>query len=205
MAISKIILNGVTQMDVTQDTVEADKLLTGYTATGADGEKITGIYSGGGGGGSSWTLLGETTFSFSRTSTSAATISAGFNVGRQIWTPYSLIVIQVRDTAGPRNGYFYGTDAFFWNIFAARGTSGTLSFTYYGAGMTARYSEGQMNLRIGGTTDLYGVYPTDITEQGDITLKGRYHSTYSLTVNGTYKASAYLLSYGGGASNLLGI
>ncbi len=42
MAISKIILNGVTQMDLTGDTVVADKLLSPYTAHGADGEPITG-------------------------------------------------------------------------------------------------------------------------------------------------------------------
>lgn len=42
MAISKIILNGVTQMDLTGDTVVADKLLSSYTAHGADGEPITG-------------------------------------------------------------------------------------------------------------------------------------------------------------------
>ena len=42
MAISKVILNGVTQMDVTQDTVEANKLLYDYTATKNDGTKVTG-------------------------------------------------------------------------------------------------------------------------------------------------------------------
>lgn len=42
MAISKIILNGVAQMDLTGDTVVADKLLQSYTAHGADGEPITG-------------------------------------------------------------------------------------------------------------------------------------------------------------------
>lgn len=44
MAFSKIIFNGVTQMDVTGDTVAADNLLTGYTATGADGEPVVGAY-----------------------------------------------------------------------------------------------------------------------------------------------------------------
>lgn len=43
MAISKIILNGVTQMDLTQDTVAADKLVQSYTAHGADGLSITGL------------------------------------------------------------------------------------------------------------------------------------------------------------------
>ena len=42
MGISKIVLNGVTQMDVTSDTVTASNLLEGETATAADGEKITG-------------------------------------------------------------------------------------------------------------------------------------------------------------------
>lgn len=44
MAISKVILNGVTQMDVTQDTVAASNLLSGYTATGADGQTVNGAY-----------------------------------------------------------------------------------------------------------------------------------------------------------------
>ena len=40
MANSKIIYFGETLMDLTQDTVEADKLLQGVTAHGADGEEI---------------------------------------------------------------------------------------------------------------------------------------------------------------------
>ena len=42
MAISKIILNGVTQMDLTQDTVAASNLIAPNTAHGADGNLITG-------------------------------------------------------------------------------------------------------------------------------------------------------------------
>jgi len=40
--ISKLILNGVTQMDVTQDTVAANNLLLNETATGADGAPVVG-------------------------------------------------------------------------------------------------------------------------------------------------------------------
>lgn len=47
MAISKIILNGVTQMDVTQDTVTTSTLLQGETAHDASGTQITGTASGG--------------------------------------------------------------------------------------------------------------------------------------------------------------
>lgn len=42
MANSKIIYYGETLMDLTGDTVKADKLLKGYTAHGADGEPIKG-------------------------------------------------------------------------------------------------------------------------------------------------------------------
>ena len=42
-SVSKVVLgNGTVVMDISQDTVEASKLLTGYTAHGSDGEAITG-------------------------------------------------------------------------------------------------------------------------------------------------------------------
>lgn len=45
MANSKIIFGGETLIDLTSDTVKADKLLKNYTAHGADGELITGTCS----------------------------------------------------------------------------------------------------------------------------------------------------------------
>lgn len=42
MGKSKVIYGGQVLMDLTGDTVEADKLLKGYTAHGADGEPVTG-------------------------------------------------------------------------------------------------------------------------------------------------------------------
>lgn len=42
MAFSKVIFNGDTLMDVTQDTVAANNLLSGYQATGANGQKVAG-------------------------------------------------------------------------------------------------------------------------------------------------------------------
>lgn len=42
MAISKVVYGGRVLMDLTADTVQADKLLKGITAHGADGEPITG-------------------------------------------------------------------------------------------------------------------------------------------------------------------
>lgn len=45
MAVSKVIYGGTTLIDLTADTVVANKVLTGYTAHGADGEVITGTCS----------------------------------------------------------------------------------------------------------------------------------------------------------------
>lgn len=42
MAVSKVIYNNRTLMDVTSDTVTEDSLVEGATATAADGTKITG-------------------------------------------------------------------------------------------------------------------------------------------------------------------
>lgn len=51
MAVNKVIYGNQTLIDLTQDTVEADKLLEGFTAHKADGTQIVGTATGGGGGG----------------------------------------------------------------------------------------------------------------------------------------------------------
>ena len=48
MGYSKVILNNTTLIDLTQDTVSADKLLSGYTAHDASGTLITGTATSGG-------------------------------------------------------------------------------------------------------------------------------------------------------------
>ena len=49
MAVAKVVVNGNAIVDMTDATATADKILSPYTAYGADGEKITGTASGGGG------------------------------------------------------------------------------------------------------------------------------------------------------------
>ena len=50
MAIAKIVLNGNTQIDLTQDTVaSADQIRSGYTGHLRDGTQVTGSYTGGSG------------------------------------------------------------------------------------------------------------------------------------------------------------
>ena len=47
---NKVVYGGTTLIDLTDATATADKILTGYTAYGATGEKLTGTASGGSGG-----------------------------------------------------------------------------------------------------------------------------------------------------------
>ncbi|MBR2681463.1 MAG: hypothetical protein IKE23_12080 [Exiguobacterium sp.] len=42
MARNKVVYNGQTLIDLTNDTVDSDKLLSGYTAHKADGTQVTG-------------------------------------------------------------------------------------------------------------------------------------------------------------------
>ena len=54
MAVNHVIINGETVVDLRDDTVSADKMLSGYTAHDKSGAKITGnvtfstVYTGGG-------------------------------------------------------------------------------------------------------------------------------------------------------------
>lgn len=42
MAVNKFVYNGIVKIDLTEDTVDVDKLLSGYTAHKKDGTIITG-------------------------------------------------------------------------------------------------------------------------------------------------------------------
>lgn len=170
MAISKIILNGVTQMDVTDTTATADKILASYGAYGADGLWMNGTASGGG---SSYTFLGSGEFTVSTTSTTE--ISAGtLNVPISSCSPFAFIMI--RDKAGQRTDHWYGCDC--WIMKSTR----TL-YSYRDSGGTMQRS-----------TNAYGVYP-DSGMGGSIPLLARYNATWSKTIDGTFSVSVYNLDY----------
>ena len=60
MAVSKVVYAGNTLIDLTGDTVAADKLLSGYTAHDAAGNAITGTATAGGGGLPAEIVAGDT-------------------------------------------------------------------------------------------------------------------------------------------------
>lgn len=187
---NKITAFGQVKLDLSNDTISPDKLLSGETAHDASGAPIIGTYIPEGG--SSYTLIGEQNVTVSSTSTSGATC-ATITVNPSAWIDDAIIYVRVRDTAGPRLGYFYGSDSFFINTNKANNGSSAMTT---GARMIHRYStSGQWGQYVGATTTGYGVYAYSITTAGKINMYRRYNSNYSLTIDGTYHVEVYRLDF----------
>ena len=144
----------------------------------------TGTYSGGG---SSWTKIGSTTeLTVNTTSTSAA--SAGtIALGSGYFDKTKIIYVRIRDKQGPRNGYFYGSDNFYMNWQNANNSGSNLNVIaqeYY------RYN----NNAYTGASGAYGVYGYSLTNTGTLTIRRRYNSTNTLTINSTYLIDVYELT-----------
>ena len=142
--------------------------------------------------GTSWKLLGKTTLTVSTTSTSAAT--AGSITLPQAWTKSKIIYVRIRGQAGKRAGYFYGHDAYFTNLNIANGSTSSLStaarmiYAYTSDGKWYEYSSS------------YGVYGYSISSAGVVTIRRRYNSTYSLTINDTFDVEVWALDFTDGKS-----
>lgn len=168
--------------DVTDTTAAAADVASGKYFYTADGARTQGTSSGG----SSWVLLGSAQLSVSTTSTSAA--SAGtISCGSGAFTADDIIYVRVRDKAGKRAGYFYGSDAIFINSNKANNSTSTFSTV---ANVAIRYSTSSQYTSYVGQ---YGVYGYSINSSGTVTIRRRYNSNYSLTINGTYVCEVYKL------------
>jgi len=148
-----------------------------------NGSLITGTATGG----SSWTKIGNTTeLAVNTTSTSAA--SAGtIAIGSSAYTKDKIIYVRIRDKSGKRNGYFYGSDTYFMNYWNANGATTTLSVV---AQCHYRYN----NNALAATAGAYGVYGYSINSSGTLTIRRRYNSTNTLTINSTYLIDVYELT-----------
>lgn len=183
--------------DVTDTTATASDVASGkqfYTAAGV----LTQGTSSGGGGSSSWTKVAEKTYTISTTSTNAATVETWETGHSELWTSDKIVYVRIRDTAGKREGYFYGTDTFFMNMYPKNGSTSTTASTGVLINIWAYKTNGNFACRYGYSTTAYGVYADTFSRSGDIRIRERYHSTYSLTIDGTYKVEVYLLDPAGG-------
>ena len=189
--------------DVRDTTAVAADVAAGRVFYGANGSRLTGsqqVIT------PSYTLLATKEIAYSTTATTAE--SAGsLSVASGAWTSGSMIYVRVRDKAGKRAGYWYGSDAFFQNIYPANGvTTSKLSnravFTYALKSPDETFA---FNVVGGNGNASYGVYAQSITlgdrtsGQCTIELYGRYSSSYG-TISGTYVVEVYALNWPGGIS-----
>ena len=174
--------------DVSDTTAAAADVASGkyfYTAAGVKTEG-----TGSGGGTSPWTLLGSTTLTINTTSTSAA--SAGtVACGSDAFTKDKIIWVHIRGQGGKRSGYFYGSDTIFINHQKANGSTSTFSapaVEYIRVSSSGTYTT---------ATGSYGVYGYSINSSGTVTIRQRYNSTNTLTINDKFDVYVYSLSLPG--------
>ena len=152
--------------------------------------KVEQASGGGSSAASSWTKVAETTYQVSTTGTSIATVATWATGHSEIWTDSKWVYVRIRDTAGKRAGYFYGSD----QLFVAYPTTATS--TTLAARFSLMYTSSGA---YGATISSYGVYADALYSDGSIRIRKRYHSSNSLTIDGTYKVEVYLLDPPSGA------
>lgn len=188
MGYNQFIINGALKFDLTGDTVDAAHLAQGYTAHGADGEPITGILA------PEMELLLTYTLNDTCTTTTAAAV-ATLALGQGAYTSNGILCVRVRDLAGKRNGYFYGSDQFIFNRYPAQGATTTAT----GNNTSSPFLTISHRINANGTYGSYvsytgyGIYGYSLSSAGDLVLRHRIHDTYAPTVDGSYKVDVYLL------------
>lgn len=142
---------------------------------------------------SSWTAVADTTVTVNTTSTSATTVQTWSTGDSSLWTADKLIYVRIRDTAGARDGYLYGSDNFFF-LAPATVSGSTSSNTSYRRILTYSTANGYMVSWSGTASNGYGVFSDTINSDGSVRIRRRYNATNSTTINGTYSVQVYLLS-----------
>ena len=183
---------GTAQFDdttISTNAAAASDIATGKLAY-VNGSLITGTNSGSGGA----TFVTSKQVTTSTTSTTASTLETWSTGHSEVWTSDKVVYVKLRDHAGKRNGYFYGSDNFFINILPVNGSSTTSSAA--SARFIYRYNSDEYGTNYYTGSTGYGVYVDTIYSDGRFRLRQRYNSTSSLTVNGTYDVEVYLIDVG---------
>lgn len=138
-------------------------------------------------GGGGFTLLYSGEVEASTTSTSVSTIETLENISG-IWDIDVIIYVKIRDKAGPRANYFYGTDSFILRDTTASPNSDSLKFVRFMTSSAMSYTT------VSGTSG-FGVYPRTIYADNKIDIAARYNQTSSKTIDGTYTIEIYKIAY----------
>lgn len=144
----------------------------------------------GGGGGSSYTLLHSEEIAASTTSTTATDLTT-ITIDDEGCTGDKTLLVRIRDKAGPRTGYFYGSYNYLLNDLAANGTgSGYAKFLTNAIGFDSN-NKAKLGQAAGGSGS--GVFTSNLNVgTKKITIRTKYDSTYG-TIDGTFIVEVYLL------------
>ena len=141
----------------------------------------------------SYTLLATQEFTTSTASTTAT--SVGTMTIEGISDTHTIIYVRIRDKAGKRAGYFYGSDCFFINAYKSRGsTSPQAAAPRY---ILSYDTNEEFWGYAPGTTGGAGVYAYSIANDGTdtLTIYQKYNSSLSLTIDGTNIVEEFKLTY----------
>lgn len=154
---------------------------------------------------SSYELIASTTYVVNTSSTTAVSVGTFDTGNTSIWTSDKMLYVKIRDTAGRRNGYYYGSDCMFANNAPGNNLSSTSNSLVHGTSYYQNSAGYLINFTLQRTnntaaTQGYGVYATYVHDDGSIDINARYNSSNTLTINGTFKVDVYLLDWPGGVS-----
>ena len=169
--------------DVSSTTAVEEDVANGKIFFKADGTQGTGTNSGGE---TPWTHILTQEINVTTTSTSYAT-AATISGGSAIATAGKIVWVHIRDKAGKRGGHFYGSDAFFINYNKENHSSSAFATP---AVLCIRYTSSST---YSGTAGQYGVYAYSIGSSGTLTIRSKYNSSYSFTIDGTFQVDVYTL------------
>lgn len=256
MGINKVQYGNTTLIDLTSDTVTADKLMQGYTAHDRTGALITGTATGGGSGGNVWQDAqgyvhlddegttpitveslsvtqngtytaptgkayspvtvnvsggGGNTSSYELVGSDEVTISTSSSTftyyldiipTKSVHTADKIVYVKVRDKAGMRAGYAYGSDTFFIDLRVMNGNTPSLiniaPRMIYACDSSLKFINVNSANSVGTGTTANGVYAGALAASGAVRIGAKYSSnttTGSGIIDGTFSVEVYLLSW----------
>ena len=146
-------------------------------------------------------LRSVSTDTFSTTSTSQTILPSTTNFSNpidltnsitsasDIFSTDKIIYVCIRANSGRQNGYFCGSDNYFYNYNAANNTQSNITTAM--RFITSLNSNGTYTY----STSSYGIYCYSLNYNGSVTIYSRYNSNYSCTINDKYNIRIYQLEY----------
>ena len=129
------------------------------------------------------------------TSSETASLIDTIDLPAKALTSGKMLYVKIRDKAGPRSGYFTGSDSIYINTEEAKGTA---TYSLEPCTWLHTRKNGVLNTgRVLSATYGYGVWADPIQKAngaGSIDINAKWDSN-SGTINGTYNVSVYLLDY----------